>query len=194
MAMRFQSPSGLSLHLLPAGAALFRIHHAATDPSRCSPLAPDITDGRGAAFGVLHAADSLEAAFVSLFLRTRARLIARAYAQQRMWTALSFSRPLRLVQWRDDAASSRVKAPALARREAILSAFHASPHIDGLAYRPDASNTGMTYVVFERALKSGALRELDARRFDVCRDQVDELMRRGGAAWDESPTPGSPPA
>ena len=98
-------PVGIKTEILPAGSEIVRIHHKDHGPVWFGPKPgwpPAYRfDAPGGEFRVMYAAASLDGAFVETILhgRTKDRIVARSYVDQRKWTIIRTRRDLTLAKF-----------------------------------------------------------------------------------------------
>lgn len=192
-------PNGIRTQVLPAGSTIFRIHQQNQGPIWFGPKPGDRPahrfDATGGEYHVMYAAGSLDGAFVETVLRgkTRAKILARAFLDQRAWTELRVKRDLILVKLYDDgllwhgtdASVSACDSYAVPRE--IAGSLHAEfPRADGITYRARHDNGEICYALFDRVVVD----DLDAGSpalFTEHGGQIEVLMRKYGAVLDDTP-------
>jgi RES domain len=147
----------LQIDVIPAGAALVRIHRRGRDALFFGRTGGHRFDAPDGAFGVCYLATALEGAFAETCLRASdARFVSRSFLAGRVWSRIPVKRDLRLVALHGSGlarvgATAAVTAGdhAVARRWSA--SFHAHPaQIDGIAYRANHDNGEVCVALFER--------------------------------------------
>ena len=174
--------------VIPWGIIVVRVHHEADGPLWFGPqpgTPPQHRfDASNGEYRILYCAARLAGAFVELVFRRPGRIVARAYAEEWVWSNLTVRRMLRLANLRDeglhwrgtDAAISASDNYAAPRRLAL--ALHAAfPDIDGLAYRASHNNGEVCYVLFDRVAAADLVPGA-SQRLAEDPEVVDQLMAR----------------
>lgn len=190
--------SGLRTIELTAGHAMVRVHALDRDPLFFGPAVgkPPMNrfDAPNQEYRVLYTAERLEGAFVETVLRRpTGRILRRAVVEERGWSVVRPSRPLKLAKVFGDGLqfhqidAGEISADNYGPSRALALAFHTDFHdLDGLAYKSRYDNEEFCYAIFDRVAHDEFHRE-PVFPFAHHKDKVDGMMEKYGAVFDASP-------
>ena len=173
----------LPIETIAAGARLVRIHRSDVGPLFFGSTGGNRFDDPTRIYGVCYLAATLEGAFAETCLRAvGARFVALAFLEERSFSGIEVTAPLRLVSVHGPGlaqigATGAVTSGPHAVAQQWSRAIHDHPTApDGIAYRSNHDNGELCVALFERA--GARLRAADPQPIMQDRGRLAMLLAR----------------